>query len=124
MWLDGELWSKRQDFEFITSTIRKHVPIDSEWRHINYMVFDAPNYTDDFQTRVLFYTQKLEELNLAHVKPVVQKRFNNNESLSKWMRQVVKEGAEGLILHKANALFKEGRSDNILKLNLIWILKP
>jgi len=116
IWLDGELWSNRQDFEFVTSTVRKLVPIDSEWRQIKYMVFDAPNYSDTFQTRALFYTQTLDDLNLEHVKPVEQKRLDSNAALSEWLRQLVEEGAEGLILHKTNALFKEGRSDNLLKL--------
>ncbi len=116
VWLDGELWSKRQDFEFISSTVRKYTPVDSEWKKIRYMVFDAPNTTQTFQQRAEYYTQLINTLDLDHIKPVKQFRVDNNTQLSSLLDQYTRAGAEGLILHKAQAKFTDGRSQNILKL--------
>ena len=40
----------------------------------------------------------------------------NRENLKKWLASVVKQGGEGLMLHRANALYETGRSDALLKL--------
>ncbi|VUD56641.1 DNA ligase [Thalassocella blandensis] len=116
VWLDGELWSKRQDFEFIASTVSKHTPVDNEWRKIRYMVFDAPNTTQTFQERAEYYTQLINALNLVHVKPVTQFTVNSNAHLSSLLEQYTNAGAEGLMLHKAQAMFINGRNQNLLKL--------
>ena len=116
VWLDGELWSKRQDFEFVASTVKKKVPIDTEWRKITYMVFDAPETNTRFSERVKTYTTLIEKLKLAHVKPVKQFSVNSNEALTALLEDYNQAGAEGLMLHKANALFADGRTDNLLKL--------
>ena len=115
-WLDGELWSKRQDFEFIASAVSKAVPVDKEWQRITYMVFDAPGLNAPFSERAKHYTELINTLSLKHIKPVKQFRAENNESLSKLLDEYTQAGAEGLILHKANAKFTDGRTDNILKL--------
>lgn len=116
VWLDGELWSKRQDFEYIASTVSKHTPIDSEWEKIRYMVFDAPNITLDFQRRAEYYTELVNSLDLPHVKPVKQFRVDSNSSLSSLLDKYTAAGAEGLMLHKSDAMFTSGRNDNLLKL--------
>jgi len=41
--LDGELFAlNQQKRQFTHSTIKKIIPVDSEWREITYMVFDSP----------------------------------------------------------------------------------
>tara|TARA_R110001606_G_scaffold140702_2_gene279668 strand:- start:605 stop:1447 length:843 start_codon:yes stop_codon:yes gene_type:complete len=118
VWLDGELWSKHNDFEFIMSTVRKHAPIDSEWRKIYYMVFDAPDRERNmtFEERYKRYTRILSTLDLAHVRPVEQFSVKNNAELNVMLNSYVKNGAEGLMLHRKLARFANGRSDNLLKL--------
>ena len=116
MWLDGELWSKRQDFEFISSTVSKIIPVDEQWQQLTYMVFDAPNRTQNFQQRVELYTKLLRDLNVSYIKPVVQHRVKDNAALSSLLDTSVKAGSEGVILHRANAMFGSGRTDNLLKL--------
>lgn len=116
VWLDGELWSKRQDFEYVASTVSKHHPVDSEWKNIRYMVFDAPDTTHNFQQRAQYYTRLINDLNLTHVVPVEQFKVENNNELSSLLTKYTKAGAEGLMLHKADAMFSNGRNDNLLKL--------
>lgn len=116
LWLDGELWSKRQDFEFIASTVLKKKPNDAQWRHIKYMVFDAPNKIDPFRLRVQSYTRQLHELKLQHVWPVKQMSVGSNRALSALLARMTQHGAEGLMLHYADAMYARGRSGNLLKL--------
>lgn len=41
MILDGELYAGRSLFQFTESVVRKHTPIESEWEHIKFHVFDC-----------------------------------------------------------------------------------
>ncbi|TYL47701.1 DNA ligase [Marinomonas sp. IMCC 4694] len=118
VWLDGELWSKRNDFEFIVSTVRKHQPVDHEWRHIHYMVFDAPDQEKrmTFAQRYVRYSRIVTELKQPHVMPVTQFSMNDNAKLAALLARYVSEGSEGLMLHRKQALFESGRTDNLLKL--------
>lgn len=118
VWLDGELWSKHNDFEFIMSTVRKQTPVNSEWRKIYYMVFDAPDRERNmtFEERYKRYMRLLTILDLPHVKPVEQFSVSSNEALHSILTAYVEKGAEGLMLHRRLARFSNGRSDNLLKL--------
>ena len=42
MSLDGELWTKRDDFNRCSGIVRHHVPPESSWDEVKFMVFDAP----------------------------------------------------------------------------------
>ena len=116
VWLDGELWSQRQNFEFIASVVSKSVPVDDEWRNLTYMVFDAPDRFNRFGKRVSIYTQLIEELNVPFVKAVTQFRVADHAQLSDSLDEHRRSGAEGLMLHRADAVFADGRTDNLLKL--------
>jgi DNA ligase 1 len=51
MALDGELWSKRDDFQKIVSIVRRQDK-NEEWKTIKYMVFDAPLMKGTFKQRI------------------------------------------------------------------------
>ncbi|VVM19191.1 DNA ligase (ATP) (EC [uncultured Gammaproteobacteria bacterium] len=40
--IDGELWTKRGDFEEISSIVRRKNP-DNRWRAITHQIFEVPN---------------------------------------------------------------------------------
>ena len=40
--LDGELWLARGRFDELSGIVRKAVPVDAEWRRVNYMIFELP----------------------------------------------------------------------------------
>lgn len=116
VWLDGELWYALGEFEFVASTVTKIVPEDAQWRRITYRVFDAPNYCEPFATRVKHYTALLAGANIPHVKAVEQLILSNNNALVNMLNTYTAKGGEGLMLHKSDALFANGRSGNLLKL--------
>jgi DNA ligase-1 len=116
IWLDGELWFKRNAFEYVASTVSKHKAINSEWRKITYMVFDAPTSGVPFHLRAMSYKALLQNLDINHVRPVEQFSIGSNDELDDLLKSYMEMGAEGLMLHKADAIFTPGRSNNLLKL--------
>lgn len=118
--LDGELWLGRGKFDALSGTVRKDVPIDEEWRDISYLVFELPNATGTFQARAKRITEIVKQANIPHLKAVAQFRVNDEATLNARLKKVVAQGGEGLMLHRADALYVTGRSDALLKLKLVY----
>lgn len=116
VWLDGELWTKRQNFEELSSIVRTQTPKNNRWRQVKYMVFDMPDAQLPFEERYKNYSSLIEQINAEHIRPVKQQRFHSNHELSEHLKAMVEHGAEGLMLHLATALHQSGRSDALLKL--------
>ncbi len=116
VWLDGELWTKRQDFANLSGIVRKVTPVESEWQTVSYMIFDMPDATTPFSQRFENYARLVSQLNSEHIKAVEQKHFNENTHLSLFMDELIAQGAEGVMLHLASAKHSAGRSDALLKL--------
>ena len=116
VWLDGELWTSRQNFEALSAIVRTHTPEQKRWREVTYMVFDMPDTGLPFAQRYKNYSSLIEQLNVKHIKAVKQQRFQSNHTLSRHLESMVEKGAEGLMLHLASAPHQPGRSDALLKL--------
>ena len=116
VWLDGELWSKRQDFANLSGIIRTQLPVDNDWQNVSYMVFDMPDSSLPFSERYKNYLGLVAQLNVKHIIAVEQKHFENNHQLSMYMDDLIAKGAEGVMLHLASAVHRSGRSDALLKL--------
>jgi DNA ligase-1 len=48
MALDGELWTERDNFQAIVSTVRRNDPDPGKWKDIKFMIFDAPLVKGNF----------------------------------------------------------------------------
>jgi len=113
--LDGELWIGRNRFQQIVSTVRKKQPIDTEWQQISYQLFELPNATGSFQQRVQKMQALVKQLAIPHLKVIDQYRLENSKALDDKLNEVIAKGAEGLMLHRADALYQSGRSNILLK---------
>ncbi|CUB03985.1 DNA ligase [Marinomonas fungiae] len=116
VWLDGELWAGRGRFGFVQNTVLDSEPNEMQWREIQYMVFDAPNYTDVFEQRAASYLTLIRQTNNIFIKGIEQLRLEGSEALYRLLDDVTNAGGEGLMLHRKDALLKDGRSDALLKL--------
>ncbi|WP_417552736.1 DNA ligase [Marinomonas fungiae] len=116
VWLDGELWAGRGRFGFVQNTVLDSEPNEMQWREIQYMVFDAPNYTDVFEQRAASYLALMRQTNNIFIKGIEQLRLEGSEALYRLLDDVTNAGGEGLMLHRKDALLKDGRSDALLKL--------
>lgn len=116
VWLDGELWTQRQDFAALSGIVRTRTPNDAAWAQVSYMVFDMPDAQLPFEQRYKNYSDLIRQLNVEHIRAVEQRRFASNHALSEHLHTLVENGAEGLMLHLATAYHRPGRSNALLKL--------
>lgn len=116
--LDGELWLARGQFDALSGAVRKDQPIDAEWRGISYLVFELPNGSGTFTQRAKRITEIVKQANIAHLRAVAQFSVKDESALKLKLNEIAAAGAEGLMLHRADALYVTGRSDVLLKLKL------
>ena len=118
--LDGELWLSRGQFDALSGAVRKDVPIDAEWQHITYNVFELPDAPGTFEARAKHIVETVKQANIPYLKVVEQFRVKNEAALNLRLKQVVAKGGEGLMLHRADAQYETGRSAALLKLKLLY----
>ena len=114
--LDGELWTDYGEFARVSGIVRSHHADDADWRDVSYRVFDLPDHSGDFDTRVPAIRAAVAAIDQPWVVAIRQFRVANAAALDEKLEQVVGRGGEGLILHRASARYRAGRSDDLLKL--------
>lgn len=113
--MDGELWAGRGQFSAAVSTVRQQVPNDAAWRQMRFMVFDLPAHGGTFDARIPALNTLVGTLAVPWVQAVPQTKVANHAALQTRMRQTVKAGGEGLMLHRGDSLYRGQRSDDLLK---------
>lgn len=113
--LDGELWSGRGRFEETVGTLRQQAPDERAWQPIRFMVFDLPDHGGRFSHRLTAIEELVREVNQPWLEAIQQRRGTTHAALMRQLDQVVREGGEGLMLHRAEALYRAQRSDDLLK---------
>lgn len=113
--LDGELWIGRGRFEDTVSTVRQQLPDESAWRRIRFMLFDLPEHPGVFSERLVALQALVNAVNQPWLQTVEQVRGSTHAALMQQLDQVVRAGGEGLMLHRAQALYRAQRSDDLLK---------
>ena len=114
--LDGELWLARRKFDELSGIVRKTIPVDEEWKRITYMVFELPDVVGTFEQRYGKIREIVAATHWSQLRAVEQTRVANRAELKRRFDAMVKAGAEGLMLHLADAPYVTGRSDVLLKL--------
>lgn len=114
--LDGELWAGRGRFEQAQSTVARETPDDTTWRGIRYMVFDLPAHPGSFDERLVALDKLIAVLGIAWLQAVPQRKLADRAALLGLMKQTVKVGGEGLMLHRGASLYRGVRNDDLLKL--------
>lgn len=114
--LDGELWLGRGRFDALSAIVRKAEPLDAEWRQVKYMVFELPDAPGSFTERIEAIRRIVAASRLPNLRVAEQFRVADRAELARRLDAVVKGGGEGLMLHRAAAAYRTGRSDDLLKL--------
>lgn len=114
--LDGELWFGRGRFEALSAAVRRHQPNDEEWRQLRYMLFELPAAPGTFADRAERILQLVQQQRGDALVAVTQATLPDRAALQKRLRSVVGGGGEGLMLHRADAPYRIGRSPVLLKL--------
>lgn len=114
--LDGELWLGRGQFERLSGIVRHEVPDDLAWREVRYMIFELPGAPDSFQARAERIGHLVDEANVPWLCEIRQVSAVDRGALQRQFDTVIREGGEGLMLHRADAPYETGRSDVLLKM--------
>ena len=115
--LDGELWGGRGLFEQTSGIVRRAKPHEG-WRDIRFMVFDAPDLEGDFMSRLRSLQVLIEAVNNAYLQWLSHDPIENRAGLLKQLDQIVADGGEGLMLRRKDSPYRNGRSDDLIKLKL------
>lgn len=113
--LDGELWLGRGQFDRLSGLVRQQRP-DEGWRQVRYLVFDAPGQGGTFEARWLALQSVMDTVRQPWLLRVEQARVDTVAALQQRLEAVVRDGGEGLVLHRADALWRSGRSGALFKL--------
>lgn len=113
--LDGELWLGRGRFEEMSGLARRDVPDDAAWRQVKYMLFELPGAEGRFVQRAARLREMASQVNVPWMQAIEQFKVADHKALMKRLNEVVKAGGEGLMLHRADALYETGRGDTLLK---------
>ena len=116
--LDGELWLGRERFAELSALVRRHTPVDEQWKSVQYQIFDLPNSTEIFDLRLQQMQQILEGKQRPNLRVVRQFKLATHAALMQMLKEITQQGAEGLMLHRGDTLYQPGRSDALLKLKL------
>jgi DNA ligase-1 len=114
--MDGELWAGRGGFAVAVSTVRTQVPDDAAWRRMRFMVFDLPAQQGTFDERLPVLLRTVSRIDQPWVQAVKQDKVHDDRTLQALMRKTVREGGEGLMLHRGASLYRAERNDDLLKL--------
>lgn len=117
--LDGELWSKRMDFENIQSIALSQKKSD-EWKNLSYNIFEAPYAKGDFIIRLKKVQQWFLEHPNHYVKIIPQKLCKNVQELEEFLNEIIANQGEGVMLKNPNTLYKEGLSNSLLKVKKFY----
>lgn len=111
--LDGELYTKRGDFEKIASITSKLTPSD-EWKELKFYIFDLPEFDGNFSQKY----EKMVQISISSkfIEAIPQIKVKNNDEVFKFLDEVVNDGGEGVVVREPNLTYENKRSTKILKI--------
>lgn len=114
--IDGELWTKRGDFETISSIVATEVP-DERWRNIGHYIFEVPNQPGGLLSRLQVLQDFLAEQsqNKTPIRVLAQTKIRSPKQVEQFLKMVTDDGGEGVVIRNPQALYKTGRSQDALK---------
>lgn len=114
--LDGELWLGHGQFDRLSGVVRQQRPDDAGWRAVRYLVFDAPAQLGTFEARWQALQSVIAAVQQPWLQRVAQSWVDDRIALEQRLQAVVSAGGEGLVLHRADALWQSGRTQALFKL--------
>ena len=116
--IDGELWTKRDDFENIQSIVMDKSP-SKNWNKITFNIFEVPNIKGNFSTRLQKLQTWLDKNPNKTIKIIQQIICKDRDHLNEFLNSLVKLKAEGVIIKDPSLEYHTGRSSHILKVKKV-----
>ena len=108
--IDGELWSKRGDFENISSIVRDKTPT-KEWEEIRHYIFEVPNNNGGLFERL----QMLKPYVGKNIRIVKQISIRDKTHLKLFLEEIESKGGEGIVVRDPNTPYINKRTSKALK---------
>ncbi len=112
--LDGELWSKRGDFENIVSIVRRKHP-HSGWQQLSYHIFEVPHQPGGLKERLKIVENYLSDHPSPYLLIIEQLLCRGEKHLQQHLQDLVSHDAEGLVVRDPTKPYQTGRSPDALK---------
>ena len=108
--MDGELWTRRSDFENISSIARDKIPSD-EWKTIKHYIFEVTNAKGGLFDRL----SKVDPYVGKTIQGIKQIPINNKKHLESFLKEAEKKGREGLVVRDPSVTYINERTSKVLK---------
>jgi len=108
--IDGELWSKRGEFAYISSVVRDKTPSEG-WRDITYNIFEVPNASGGLFERL----ERVEPYESEILKIIPQKKIVSKASMLAFLREIELKGGEGVVVRDPKTSYIAKRTSKALK---------
>jgi len=112
--IDGELWTKRNDFENISSIVRTK-NADDRWKLITHNIFEVPNQQGGLLERLSVLKSHLFSHSVPHLKVLKQTQIQSKQQLQNFLIEVTSHKGEGVVVRNPNTLYQTGRLSSALK---------
>lgn len=106
--LDGELWSKREDFSNINSIVSTQDD-KVRWNELTYNIFEVPNAKGGLIERLSLVRES------KYIRLIKQIKVRDNKHLEEYQKELEAKGAEGLVVRDASLDYYTLRNNNSLK---------
>jgi DNA ligase-1 len=116
--LDGELWSKRDDFEAIQATVLDSNP-SKNWENITYNIFEVPEVKGDFLMRLQKAKEWFEIHPNPHINIIKQIVCKDEQQLQNYLNEIIALKGEGVVIKDGKEAYHTGRSPYILKVKKV-----
>ena len=109
--LDGELWSKRGDFENISAIVRDKIPDENMWKNIKHYIFEVPNAKGGLLQRL----KKAKPYENSIIKIIPQIKIKSKKHLYTFLKEIEQKGGEGVVVRDPDAPYISKRTSKALK---------
>lgn len=112
--IDGELWTRRADFEHIASITSRSAPHDG-WRELGYHIFEVPHAPGGLRERLAKLETWLKTQPSDQIHVIPQRVCQGREHLRATLAAIEQQGGEGLVLRRPDVPYRTGRDKASLK---------
>ncbi len=113
--IDGELWSKRGDFDNISGIVRTQTAHDG-WQQLTYNIFEVPNQKAGLRNRLNVLKTYLKNNPNKYIKIIKQITCKDKKHLKKFLKEVENKNGEGIVVRNGKAPYIHKRTSQALKI--------
>lgn len=113
--IDGELWSKRGDFENIVSIIKNKNRLP-EWKNLKFYIFEVPHQKGGLLERLQILQEYLKTHHAPFISIIAQHPFSSTKELFAQLENITQSQGEGIVVRNKNAIYYTGRTKDSMKL--------